>query len=279
MTTNASSSMMSQWLHQATKLLEANGVGTARLDCLVLLEVVTGKDRTHLLAHPSEELNNEQLSKLNKWLELRSKHIPLAYIRSKTEFYGREFVVDKRVLEPRPESETMINLLKTLPDLRVGPCAIVDVGCGSGALGITAALEIPGTTVTLVDIDSDCLVVARNNAKKHGVIATFLQGDLLQPVLTLSPQPTVLLCNLPYVPDDHTINKASMHEPKLAIFGGPDGLDLYRRLFHEIAKKWQSKLWVLTESLPFQHDDLRKIAENSGLKQLAEDDFIQVFSL
>ena len=100
------------WLKTATQKLQQAGIATARLDCLVLLEDYLNTNRTQLLAHLERELTVEQIKWLSLRLVRRAKHEPLAYIRSKTEFYGREFIVNKHVLEPRPESETMIDLLK-----------------------------------------------------------------------------------------------------------------------------------------------------------------------
>jgi release factor glutamine methyltransferase len=283
---------VSDYLRTTTKKLERAGIGTARLDILVLLEDCLNKNRTHLLAHPDLKLTIEQI----KWLDLRvarrSKHEPLAYIRGKSEFYGREFIVNKHVLEPRPESETMIELLMNSPIYsssvsRVRPWkqngeTIVDVGTGSGALAITAKLEFTKSRVVGIDIDPACLAVAKRNAKKHDADITFYNGDLLQPLTANSkPQtthvPSVLLCNLPYVPDDSYINRAAMNEPRIAIFGGVDGLNLYRRLFAQLnAASWRPR-YIFTESLPPQHEKLAVIAASSGFKLTQTEAFIQRF--
>src|SRR3954465_12642831 len=102
------------WLEKATKKLEQAGIGTARLDALVLLEDVTGRDRAWLLAHQEHEISATESAKLTKLVNQRAKHFPLAYVRGRTEFYGRNFVITPAVLEPRPESETMIDCLKKL---------------------------------------------------------------------------------------------------------------------------------------------------------------------
>ena len=277
--------LISDWLTNNTKKLEGTGVATARLDCLVLLEDATGKDRAYLLAHPEALVRGPSYHKLNGQVERRLKHEPLAYIRGKTEFYGREFTINKHVLEPRPESETMIELtLKVIGDrLKVSDnIRVIDVGTGSGALAITMKLEVPKIDIVGTDISKSCIHIANKNAEKFGVNVQFFQGNLLEPIYNLEPVTyNLLLANLPYVPDSHTINKAAMQEPKIAIFGGPDGLDLYRQLFLQIATKSQfagSKCFVFTESLPPQHPSLAKIAKNHGYKQLKEDDFIQCFA-
>lgn len=261
------------WLADSQRQLEKAGITTARLDCLVLLEDVTGRDRAWLLANPEAKLTAAQQKKLNTKVAQRSKHQPLAYIRGKTEFFGRQFIINKDVLEPRPESETMIEQLKKLPQ----PAHIIDIGTGSGALAITAKLEIPQATVTGVDIDPACLKVARQNATQHKGEVSFHKSDLLSAV-DVGPN-TTLLCNLPYVSDSYTLNDAAMNEPRLAIFGGKDGLDHYRNLFQQINGLKTKPTYVLTESLPFQHADLATIAKDNGYNQLEEDDFVQVLAL
>src|SRR5258708_7437300 len=163
---------VSQWLRQASGQLVQAGIGTARLDTLVLLEDVSGRDRAWLLAHLEHELSSTQVAKLKKLLNRRAQHEPLAYVRGRGEFYGREFVLTPAVLEPRPESETMIDLLKKLVGSGMlqatnGPhVRLADVGAGSGALGITAQLELPNTSVDLLEIDHKALKIAKSNVDK-----------------------------------------------------------------------------------------------------------------
>jgi len=281
----------SEWLSQATLKLKQSGIGTARLDALVLLEEAASLDRAHLLAHPETTLQGQTLQRLNGWVERRIGHEPLAYIRGKTEFYGRKFIINKDVLEPRPESETMIELLKSTYSksqnyhlLEDGPLTdqqmvnlILDVGTGSGALAVTAKLEIPELEVMATDIDPQCLVVARQNAKKHKANIKFLQGNLLEKLTADSLQLTAILANLPYVPDTYTINQAAAMEPRLAIYGGSDGLDLYRQLFNQLNRGKHRVQYIFTESLPMQHKQLTNIANDAGYKVQETDDFIQLF--
>jgi release factor glutamine methyltransferase len=267
---------VSIWLGYAKDKLETAGIATARLDSQLLLADELGQDRSWLLAHLDVVLTEETRLKLDKQLEERGKHVPLAYIRGKTEFYGREFIVDKRVLEPRPESETMIDILKKLPKVG-GETQIIDVGTGSGALAITAKLELPRAKVTATDIDPGCLEVAEQNAQKHNVDIQFTQGDLLEPVSLSAGNLIITLANLPYVPDDFQVNQAALQEPKLAIYGGPDGLDPYRKLFKQAAEFAQPPKYILTEAMPPQHKQLKFIAARFGFLQTNEEDFIQVF--
>lgn len=258
---------------QAERKLKQAGIGSARLDVLILLEDQLGKDRGWILAHPEADIRAILVKKLARKLERRAKHVPLAYIRGHSEFYGRKFKVNRHVLEPRPESETMISLLKNL-SLPNKP-AIADVGTGNGAIGITAALEFPDAVVDLYDISSGALAVAKHNVHLHELRLHARKMNLLR--RPLRPY-DVILANLPYVPDRWKINEAAMAEPKIAIFGGADGLDIYRKLFVQLQRfTWKPK-YVLTESLPPQHVKLMKIAAEGGFKLHQTDDFIQVFS-
>lgn len=283
-----SNKRVDDWLKSATAQLEAAGIGTARLDALVLLEDISGKDRAWILANPEHELNASQITKLKKLLNERAKHVPLAYVRGVTEFYAREFVITPAVLQPRPESETMIDMLKTLTngmhgvpklvrddDSEIKAWRIADVGSGSGALGITAKLEVPNSTVTLIDIDTKALNVSKTNVDKFTLDISCVASDLLT---NTTHDFDILLCNLPYVPDDYQINTAALHEPAIALFGGPDGLDLYRKLFDQIKMVVERPLYILCEALPPQHDELIRIGRDHGYHVHAVDDFIVGFA-
>ncbi len=205
------------WLSAATKELQLAGIETPRLDALVLLEDCSGKNKGYLLAHPEHSLAAAELAKLKNLLKQRATHAPLSYLRGKSEFYGREFIVSPAVLVPRPESETMIELLCTLiknpMQLKITPInktgwSIADIGCGSGALGITAALELPGAHVELIEIDDDAIKVAKMNVIKFATPLNIIKSDLLYATLQ---KYDILLCNLPYVPDGYVINKAATY--------------------------------------------------------------------
>ncbi len=278
------------FLQDATNNLIAAGLETARLDVLVLLEDILGIDRALLLARPEQEISTTQAAKLKKLLKRRSVHEPLAYIRGHTEFYGRDFVITPAVLQPRPESETMIDLLGELsangaltmkaPKLAKKPAydlAIADVGAGSGALGITAKLEFPADLkirLDLLEINPEALKIAKINVDKYTMDTRVIRSDLL---VASSQMYDILLCNLPYVPDSHTVNPAALHEPKIAIFGGSDGLDLYRKLFKQVSRLPIQPLFILTEALPTQHSELQAIGARHEYQVTRSRDFIQVF--
>lgn len=271
-----------EWLQATVLKLTGASIPTARLDALVLLEDATGKDRAWLLAHPEHPLTASQLKVLEEQISKRELHTPLAYLRGKTEFYGREFLVNDFVLEPRPESETMIAMLKTIAKEEFAAdngLTIIDVGTGSGALAITAKLELPDARVIAIDIDPNCLELTRSNADKIGADIEIIEGDLISPLsgIDIPSRSMILICNLPYVPDSFQINQAATHEPRLAIFGGPDGLDLYRTLFDQVDHQNSKPTFVMTEAMPPQHEVIAEIAAAHGFAQTERDDFIQVF--
>lgn len=265
------------WLKTATQFLQSKGILTARLDAIILLEDVLQVNRATILAEPEAEIKDGAVSRLQNLLTRRAKHEPLAYIRGKAEFYGRTFKVSDTVLVPRPESEAMIELLKALtkqPNFPTQP-KIADVGSGSGNLGITAALELAGSQVTLLEIDNDALEISKQNVVLHSTSVNAIKSDLLSGT---SGSFDVLLCNLPYVPDEYEINLAAGHEPKLALFGGLDGLDLYRQLFAQIFSRVSKPLYILTEALPEQHQALTELATQNGYQLNKTDDFIQLYT-
>jgi len=263
---------INEWLKDTSSQLSTAGVATARLDALVLLCDALGKDKAWVLAHGEEPIAEKVFKELKVNISRRANHEPLAYIRGRSEFYGRDFIVSADTLQPRPETETMIKLFKKL---EINKGTVVDVGTGSGAIAITIKLEKPELDVSATEINKSALIIAKKNADIMKVQINFHEGDLLRPVIKLKID--ALLCNLPYVPDSHTINEAAMQEPKIAIFGGEDGLDLYRQMFDQIKSLPRKPKFILTESLPFQHKELEALAVRQGYVLRQQEDFIQVF--
>lgn len=271
--------IVKDWLVKASKLLEKES-GTSQLDAEVILAHVLKVDRSWLHAHPETKIPNEKLKKLNDYLDRRAQHEPLAYILEFTEFYGRNFDITNGVLVPRPESETMIDLCKKYCiNKKNEKFFIVDVGTGSGALIITTVLETNIKNALAIDIDDKCLDIAKKNINKYSLNIELEKSDLLESLLNknIKNKNLLILANLPYVPEKYSINSEAKNEPAHAIFGGQDGLDLYRRLFNQLDDTKASSIAIFTESLPFQHSDLSSIAEKHGFALINCDDFIQVF--
>lgn len=263
----------------AQRQLKTSKTGTPRLDALVLLEDATGINRAKLLAEPDLVLASSVIGDYKAKVRLRCTAIPLAYVRRKTEFYGREFYIDQRVLEPRPESETLIEEAIKLIRSTEDKVNVVDVGTGSGALIITLKLECPEIVAIATDISQECLDVATINAHQYSTNVRLLKGNLLLPINEgLITNKTLVVANLPYVPDSWQINPSAMSEPSLAIFGGKDGLRLYTEMFSQLGKLKHPPLYVLTEAMPPQQDQLLLLASSNNYKLLKTNDFIQVFN-
>ena len=211
----------------------------ARLDTQVLLSHVLKVDRSFLFAYPERLLSAEQERQFLALIERREHGEPAAYLVGHQEFYGREFVVDKRVLIPRPETELLVEVALRacrgmLDDGRTP--LVADIGTGSGVIPITLAIEEPRLPyLYATDISSDALDVASLNCRRHHVEerVRLLQGDLLAPL----PEPVdVITANLPYIgTNEMGILEPDVrdYEPHLALFSGPNGLDLLRRFFIE----------------------------------------------
>lgn len=267
------------WRREAAQQLSTVGIESARLDALVLLCDELGREKAWVLAHGEAPLSATTEAALNTKVMQRAQHIPLAYIRGRVEFYGREFAVNTHVLVPRPESESIIELLKH-SITRDASCTIADIGTGSGALAITAKLELPSASVFATDIDERCLEIAQKNAVKLEADITFLHGDLLSPLphINSTDHKLVILANLPYVPEQYPINTAASHEPALALFSGKDGLNHYARLFAQAHALTVAPSYMVTECLMEQQDSLSTLAQQSGYQMVQTDGLAQLFT-
>lgn len=220
-----------------------------RLEAEILLAHVLKRDRAWLLAHPSSPLPAPSYSLFGRLVSRRANHEPVAYILGRKEFYGRDFKVTPDVLIPRPETELMVDLIKTLTLAKREPeeVCIWDLGTGSGALAVTLAKELDGSTVLATDISPKALAVARRNAKTYNAKnASLLVADLLDAkVLARLRQASkkfpalVIAANLPYLPSsDKKVLDADVveFEPSEALFAGKDGLALIKKFLAQLAR-------------------------------------------
>ncbi|WP_214889009.1 peptide chain release factor N(5)-glutamine methyltransferase [Exiguobacterium sp. s142] len=188
---------------------------------------VLGVDRTGLIVRLSEELSDDETTAFESGLERLLVGEPVQHLIGQAPFYGRSFAVNRDVLIPRPETEELIEWVVE----HVGPIeddAIVDVGTGSGAIAITLSLEL-GVRVQTVDISREAIAVAKRNAEVLRADVTFHEGDCLGPVADDSIR--VLVSNPPYIEADELLDETvAGYEPHLALFGGADGLEFYRKI-------------------------------------------------
>jgi release factor glutamine methyltransferase len=203
---------------------------SASLDAQVLLSAALGVDRSFILAHPEHALSDEQAALFTAWVARCATGEPLPYVLGRRAFYDRDFYVAPGVLIPRPETELLLE--QALAYVQARPRArVVDVGTGSGALAVTLAARCPQATVYATDISPQALAIATRNADQHRAQVTFYKGDLVQPLIDRGLQVDVVMANPPYIASGELDSLAvSRHEPRLALDGGADGLDVIRRL-------------------------------------------------
>ncbi len=212
---------------------EERGVDSPRLTAEMLLSHVLGCARIKLYVDIDRPLEKGELADYKALVQRRAKGEPVQYVIGSQDFYGRTFGADKRALIPRPETELVAErLLRHFPE-KQATLRLADIGCGTGALGLTLAAERRNARVVLTDVSAEAASLARENAEKLGILerVEIRLGDLATPLAGETFDGIV--SNLPYVPDGERDGLAPHirdHEPHLALFGGPDGLDLYRRL-------------------------------------------------
>ena len=246
---------LGDWLGHASARLGDAGIASAALEAQVLAAHVLDVDRSWVLAHPEAEA---PLSSLDALLNRRLTHEPLAYILGWREFYGRRFVVRPGILVPRQETEVLVEaaLARLSPGARV-----LDIGVGSGAIGITIALERPDCNVFGTDVSQVALETARENAGLlHANVCT-MEADLFPPG---EPPFEVIVSNPPYVADGDEVGPDVRHEPALALFAGQDGLDVYRRLATETPGRLVEGGHLLLEVGAGQAESVRQVFAESG---------------
>jgi release factor glutamine methyltransferase len=240
-------------LRSASAQLEAIG-GTGRLDATLLLEHATGANRTALIIDDARVLSEAESHAFQDGVARRLRGIPIAYITGNVGFYGRTFAVDERVLVPRPESEHVVEaaIAEARGSARTAG-RIADIGTGSGALAISLAAELPDAWVFGTDLSRDAIALARRNAARNRVFqqCTFVHGDLAAPLVRFAPLDLVV-ANLPYIPSAEVPRSPDpvSYEPLLALDGGADGLDLYRRLLAHLPVIAAADATIFFEAAP-----------------------------
>lgn len=225
--------IIAEAIAEGARLLHASKVAEERRTATVLLGHALEVDRTYLITKSDHEIDETRFQAYIEMITRRAAGEPLQYITGHQEFYGIDFLVTPDVLIPRPETELLVECVINLA--RDGPL-IADVGTGSGCIAVALASHIQNARVIATDISSAALAVARENAARQGVDARieFLEGDLLAPLAGRNLEGAIdfLASNPPYVSarDSHLLQRELDWEPREALFGGPEGIDFYRRL-------------------------------------------------
>ena len=254
-------------------LLRRAGIQSNRIDTSLILEKVTGRPRSWLFAHNEEDLPEKAAREFMNLVSRRAERVPLVHLTNSREFYGLDFFINENVLTPRIETEVMVDLaVKFAPK----NSSLIDVGTGSGAIAIAIKKHRPDLKVSATDITDEALAVASKNALAHETDIKIYKSDLLESV---SGKYDTIVANLPYLKDDASLMPEVKKEPAVALFGGPDGLNLYRRLLDQLPSHLEKGGWLFTECDPWQQDDLIAASEKKGLVDKEKSYFILGFQL
>lgn len=229
---------------------------------LILLLYFSKLDSAKLYASMNELVDDEVLNNFKNAFDLYiNKNIPVQHITGTQEFYGYEFNVNKDVLIPRSETEELVeNVLLAYDEMFGNRVDVVDVGCGSGCIGITLALEEPKMNVTLTDISHKAILKAKENALKLGAKVNFLEGDMLEAIE--GKKFDILVSNPPYIPTKENVDSlVKDNEPHEALFGGEDGLKYYNIILADAKKYLKGKNMIAFEQGYDEGKEIEKIAK------------------
>ena len=264
-----------EWLEFASKKLLIAGIPTNNLDAEIILAECLGVGKTYLHAHPEQLILKSKYNLINKKLNIRSKRLPIAYILGKKEFYGREFRVNKNTLIPRPESEAIVDSLKEIIQ-KNDRLTLIDVGTGSGCLGITAKLEFPNIKVTLIDVSNKALKVAKNNAKLLSADVCIKKNNLSNKYKEKSD---IIIANLPYVDKTWLRSPETAYEPPLALFANENGISLIKELMAQANSLLNDNGFLIIEADPKQHQSLIEYSKKLQFKLIDNIGYVLVFEL
>jgi release factor glutamine methyltransferase len=248
----------------------AQSLGLERLDAQLLVLHALGRsnrERAWLLAHGDDAMREDFHGHLQTLAQRRAGGEPLAYITGFKEFYGLNLAVDARVLDPRADTETLVDWSLEVMDgwHPAGPPALIDLGTGSGAIALALKHSRPPWQVHALDFSKDALTVARTNAQRLALEVQFHQGSWLQ---SMEQQFSVIVSNPPYIAAQDEHLAALTHEPLQALASGADGLEDIRTIIRQAAAHLQTNGWLLLEHGYDQAADVRALLQNAGFTQV-----------
>lgn len=236
---------------ELTQRFAASHSDTPALDARLLIEAATGIDRMAWVREPDQVINDDAAARLAKYAERRMSHEPVSRILGRRSFYGREFEITPATLDPRPDSETLIRLaleLTAAEEIAHRPIRILDIGTGSGCLLVTLLAELPGATGVGTDIDLGALAVARRNGLRHAIDSR-VDWRVARSLKAVDETFDLIVANPPYIPSGN-INSLAPEvrdfDPRVALDGGADGLEIYREIIADLSPNRVSG-WLIFE--------------------------------
>ena len=259
-----------EFLKTARDEMQAAGNPDAAWDAEILLCEALGCEKSRLRFRLEEKLTENSLKRLEKWLARRISGEPLAYVLGNTYFMGLRFLCDPRALIPRQDTETLAEEAIHALTGKSRP-RVLDLCCGTGCVGLSIAKYVPGAQLTLSDLSADALCLAGENARALGVAADLRQGDLFEAVRGETFD--LIACNPPYLTgqDMTELQMEVRREPALALFGGEDGLDFYRRLADEAGAHLTPGGSLLAECGRGQAGDVARLFQAIGETRVVRD--------
>ena len=254
-------------IDKGTLYLEKRGIADARRNMQLLVAHQLQCSRMQLYVQFDRPLDEATLQPLREALKRRGEGVPIQHLLGQVEFHRRQFKTDARALIPRPETEELAELVLAL-DAPHEDQAILDMGCGSGVLGLTLAAERPAWQVTLADVSPDALALAAENAAALAISnVSLLESDLFSNVSRCFDG---MVANLPYVPelDRPSLSKEVLHDPALALFGGPDGLEVLARFIPAAFARLNPGGWVALEIGHDQASQVVALLQQSGFSDV-----------
>ncbi|PKB65424.1 MAG: protein-(glutamine-N5) methyltransferase, release factor-specific [SAR202 cluster bacterium Io17-Chloro-G2] len=260
-------------LQQTHHSLETLNIPDARLEAEVVVMNVLRMPRHEIFAQQEREITPQQENDISAILDRRRQREPLAYIFGYKEFYGINLAVTPDVLIPRPETESMVEhaLFMALMGMETPQLVVADVGTGSGAIAINLAIHLPAAHIYAIDNSEPALRVAAYNVQSHNVAdrITLCYGDLLEAMPEMSDPPgpppllDLIVANLPYIPSQRipTLQPEVQKEPKAALDGGEDGMEVITRLFSQAGNHLKETGVILLELDPEQVPAAQALAE------------------
>lgn len=252
----------------AQALRQAQSLGLERLDAQWLLLALLGRpaqDRAWLLAHDDQALPDDAEERWASWLQQRQQGVPLAYLIGRKSFYNLDLQVDARVLDPRADTETLVDWAVECVRELTSP-AVLDLGTGSGAVALAVAHLCPQARVSASDVSPDALAVAQGNAQRLGLPVQFALGDWFLP--WAGQRFDLIASNPPYVAESDPHWPGLRHEPRLALAAGADGLDALRGLVDQAAAHLHPGGWLLMEHGHDQADAVQALLHARGWQQV-----------